>query len=187
MVTLGWADREGSGRPARRGVRWLCAVLLLLPLFSPGCRTRPPAESPVRGVRVGDVLEVGDPARRASVRLVAQGLDADRAGELRRARGSYERAIQVDPTNPYAYLALARHNLDGGSPGDALNLVDQAAALFDAEGLRSPEVDVHLIGLRGWDLESRGRPGEANLYVERAAALDPLLWQDGYLSAQELR
>jgi len=187
VAILGSADSERTGGRGRPGAKWLCAVLLLLPLFSSGCRTRSAAESPVRGVRVGDVLEVGDPARRASVRLVVQGLEADQAGQLRRARGSYERALQVDPTNPYAYLALARYNLDGGTPGDASDLVDQAAALFEAEGLRSPEVDVQLIGLRGWDLQSRGRPGEASLYLERAAGLDRVVWEDGYLSAEELR
>ena len=184
------ADRERSRRRPRRrvfGVVWLCAALLLPPLLGSGCRTRPLGESPVRGVRVSDAIDQGDAARRASVRLVLQGLDADEAGEFRRAQGSYERAIQVDPTNPYAYLALARHNLDGGSPGDASNLIDQAAALFEADGFASPEVDVHLIGLRGWDLESRRRPGEASLYLDRAAALDPVLWEDGYLSARELR
>ena len=146
---------------------------------------------------MSDVAERGDAARRASVRLVIQGLDADTAAdlylgmdsetELRRAQGSYERAIQVDPTNPYAYLALARHHLDGGDASQAVNLIDQSAALFEAEGLRSSEVNVHLIGLRGWSFESRGRLGEGELYLSRAARLAPNVWGDGSLSAEELR
>ena len=150
-----------------------------------------------RALRVSDVAARGDAARRASVRLVIQGLDADTAAdlylgmdsetELRRAQGSYERAIQVDPTNPYAYLALARHHLDGGDASQAANLIDQSAALFEAEGLRSSEVNVHLIGLRGWSFESRGRSGEGEPYLRRAATLAPNVWGDGSLSAEELR
>jgi len=150
-----------------------------------------------RALRVSDVAARGDAARRASVRLVIQGLDADTAAdlylgmdsetELRRAQGSYERAIQVDPTNPYAYLALARHHLDGGDATQAINLIDQSAALFEAEGLRSSEVNVHLIGLRGWSFESRGPSGEGAIYLSRAATLAPNVWGDGSLSAEELR
>jgi tetratricopeptide (TPR) repeat protein len=146
---------------------------------------------------VSDFADRGDAARRASTRLVIEGLDADTAAalytgkdsamELRRAQGSYERAIQVDPTNPYAYLALARHHLDGGDATEAANLVDQSAALFEGEGLRSPEVEVQLIGLRGLSFDAQGRPGEAELYLHRAGALAPGVWGDGYLSAEELR
>ncbi len=167
----------------------IAARLLIITSISyyGGCRTQPPVVEEVQGVRVSDALYKGDAARRASVRLVVQGLDADSRGQSRRARGSYERAIQVDPTNPYAYLALARYHLDGDNPREAANFIDQAAAFFEVEGMRSSEVDVHLIGLRGWLFESRGRPGEAAPYLDRAAALEPEIWGDGYLSARELR
>ena len=170
----------------------------LLGIFTyAGCQTQSSHYPGVIPLRVSDVAERGDAARRASVRLVIQGLDADTAAdlylgadsdtELRRAQGSYERAIQVDPTNPYGYLALARHHLDGGDASQAANLIDQASALFETEGLRSPEVSVHVIGLRGWSFESRGRAGEAELYLNRAAILAPGVWGDGSLSAEELR
>ncbi len=152
-----------------------------------GCATRGFSPEGARGACVTDGLDVADPARRASIRLVVEGLEADQQGALRRAQGSYERAIQVDPTNPYAYLALARHHLDGGDPFEASNFIDQAAALFEAEGLRSPGVNAHLIGLRGWAFEARGRGPEAVLYTERAAALAPAVWGDGYLAPGELR
>ena len=132
-------------------------------------------------------MDVGDPARRASVGLVVEGLAADEAGLATRARGSYERAIQVDSTNPYAYLALGRHHLDVGDPAEAGNFIDQSAALFEAEGLDSPRVNVHLIGLRGWAFAVQGRSTAAGPYRDRAASLAPEVWGDGYLAAGELR
>ncbi len=173
-------------------------LVTLVSIFTySGCLTQGIDHTGGRALRVSDVAERGDAARRASVRLVIQGLEADTAAdlylgmdsetELRRAQGSYERAIQVDPTNPYAYLALARHHLDGGDATQAVNLIDQSAALFEAEGLRSPEVNVHLIGLRGWSFESRGPSGEGKIYLSRAATLAPNVWGDGSLSAEELR
>ena len=63
---------------------------------------------------MGSLESVGDPARRASNRLLAAGLDRDIQGKPSLALGQYERALQVDPTNPYAYLVLARHHADVG-------------------------------------------------------------------------
>ena len=153
-----------------------------------GCAgpAKPPAAA-IEPIRVSKALGLGDPARQASTRLVVQGLDADEAGQIQRARGSYERALQVDPTNPYAYLALARHALDVGEPNDAIDFIEQAAALFEAEGLRQPEVGVHLIGLRAQAFEVAGRTEESELYFETAAEMAPHIWQDGSLSATELR
>ena len=131
---------------------------------------------------------LGDPARRASQRLVLQGLEDDVADSAEQALASYERALQIDPTNPYAYLALARHHIDAMQPDSARGFVEQAAALFDSQGGRTPEVDVHLIGLRGAAfLAGAGdasQSGEDDL--ARAALLSPTVWGDGYLSAEEL-
>jgi uncharacterized membrane-anchored protein len=144
-------------------------------------------EAPVKPVRVSDALAESDPARRASLRLVLQGLDADGAGRIERAQGSYEQAIKVDPTNPYAYLALARHRIEDRDTDDATRLLDQAAALFEAEGLRNESVGVHLIGLRGLVMRAEGRDEDADLYLDRAAEIAPEVWGDGDLSADELR
>jgi tetratricopeptide (TPR) repeat protein len=145
----------------------------------------------VTPIRVSDAVGLGDPARRASTRLVVQGLEADAAHAYERARGSYERAIQVDATNPYAYLALARHyvDLEAADPRDAersLLLIDQAAALFEAEDMREPRVGVHLMGLRGRAMRTTGQEEDAALYLDRARALSPAIWGDEYLSAEEL-
>jgi len=154
-----------------------------------GCVTtgRNGDDAEVEPVRVSQALGEGDAIRRASLRLVLQGLDADSAGQPDRAQGSYERAIQVDSTNPYAYLALARHRLDAGDAHGALDLIDQAAALFEAEGMRDPSVGVHLIGLRGRAYHATGRGEDGVLYLERARQLSPDIWRDGYLDAEELR
>jgi tetratricopeptide (TPR) repeat protein len=138
-------------------------------------------------IRVSEAVGQGDPARRASIRLVLQGLDADAASEFDRAQGSYERAIQVDPTNPYAYLALARHRLDGPDAAGAVDLLDQAAQLFEAEDMRNPRVGAHLIGLRGNAYHATGRGEDGVLYLERARQLAPDVWRDGHLRPEELR
>lgn len=166
---------------------WVALVLFVI--ASAGCATRRmgSAEETVEPVRVSEFLLEGDPERRASMRLIMQGLDADSLSRSERARGSYERAIQVDPTNPFAYLALARQALDGGDPEQALQLLDQAAALFEAEGMRNPRVGVHLMGLRGRAFHASGRGEDGVLYLERARTLAPEVWNDGYLSAEELQ
>jgi tetratricopeptide (TPR) repeat protein len=153
-----------------------------------GCQglNGPDRTEKVEPVRVSEALGEGDPARRASIRLTLQGLEADSVGQFEHAEGSYERAIQVDPTNPYAYLALARHQLDGHQPENALYVLDQAAALFEAEGEWNPRVGVHLIGLRGRAFHASGRGEDGVLYLERARELAPDVWSDGYLSADEL-
>ena len=141
----------------------------------------------VRPARVSDGLGDGDAEREASLRLVIQGLEADAMGRPRRARGSYERAVRIDPTNPYAYLALARHQAEGVEPDEALAFLDQAAALFDDEGLRSPGVLVHELGLRGQVYLATGRHDEGMLLLERAREMSPSVWSDGQLSADDLR
>jgi hypothetical protein len=166
-----------------------CAVLVAWVIWIAGCAMGrvQPAEERVEPVRVSEFLYEGDPARRASMRLVVEGLEADRLLHHERARGSYERAIQVDATNPFAYLALARQTLDGSDPEQGLQLLDQAAALFEAEGMRNPRVGVHLMGLRGRALQASGRGEDGVLYLERARTLAPETWNDGYLSPEELQ
>ncbi|MCH2186541.1 tetratricopeptide repeat protein [Myxococcota bacterium] len=183
-------SKEGM-TPWSAALRWTRPVLglgLVLAWLS-GCQTHPPAPSKtkVEPMRISQALGQGDPARRASIRLVVQGLDEDEAGRPQRARGSYERALQVDPTNPYAYLAMARHELELGESQDALDFIEQAAALFESEGQRRPEVGVHLIGLRAEALRAGGRDQEAQLYFETAGELAPEIWGDGALSPSELR
>jgi tetratricopeptide (TPR) repeat protein len=137
-------------------------------------------------LRISQIAGQGDPARRASQRLLLQGLEEDAQGRARAALGQYERALQVDPTNPFAYLALARHEVEWGSPHRALEVLAQAETLLatDADSLR---VEAHLVGLRGASLAALGRSAEAAALLARARSLAPAVWADGRLDAAELR
>lgn len=120
------------------------------------------------------------------MRLVLNGLEADSANAPDRARGSYEEALRVDSTNPYAYLALARHHAAVGDSESALSFLDKAASLFRAEGEPSPRVEPHLLGLRGQALYESGQVDAGLPYLQQAWDLAPDVWTDGRLSAEEL-
>ena len=132
-------------------------------------------------------LGQADARRDASLRLVMAGLDEDEQGRPDRALASYQRAVRVDATNPFAYLALARHHLEAGSLSEASAFLDQARARFEAEGLLGPEVDVWGIGLRAGIDRAEGREDLAAPRFEAARALSPGIWRDERLSAAELR
>jgi len=119
------------------------------------------------------------------MRLVLQGLDEDASGREDRALSTYERAIQIDSTNPYAYLALARHEVDAERWDRALEALDQAELLFGKEG--APGLEAHLAGLRGAATLGKGYGGEAGELLDRAGRIAPEVWADGHLSAEELR
>jgi tetratricopeptide (TPR) repeat protein len=135
-------------------------------------------------LRLSQVESQGDPARRASLRLCTDGLRADIKRQSVAARSQYERAIALDPTNPWAYLVLARQEVAVGDPERALQYVQQAETLLRNEGVYSPGVEPHIEGMRGAALIASGRPGGEHL--RRAAALSPSVWSDGRLDADEL-
>ncbi len=132
-------------------------------------------------------LGQGDARRDASLRLVIAGLEEDAAGRPGGALARYERAVRVDATNPFAYLALARHHLESGDPDRAEAFLDQARALFEAQGSLGPEVDVWGMGLRAGIERALGREDQAERYFDAARALSPEVWGDERLSAGELR
>jgi len=128
-----------------------------------------------------------DATRDASLRLVIAGLDADAVGDGDRALASYQRAVRVDSTNPFAYLALARHHLEWGDARSASAFLDQARALFEAQGSLGPEVDVWGIGLRAGIDRVEGREALAEERFAAARRLSPEIWGNDRLSAAELR
>ncbi len=138
-------------------------------------------------LRLGDLSHAGDARRRASLELVLDGLEADAAGRFQLAASRYERAIQVDASNPYAYLALARHSVDAGEPEQALQLLDQTELLLESTGAPSPGASAHLVGLRGAALLAAGHAREAEPWLDEARLLAPDVWGDGRLSPEELR
>lgn len=163
------------------------AGLLVAWLAVSGCALRiaPPPGSRPESLHLSDAVRDGDATRRASMRLVLQGLDEDEGGRRAAARSSYERAIQIDSTNPYAYLALARHEVDAERWNRALEALDQAELLFGAED--SPGVEVHIDGLRGAARRGKGYGDDAEALLDRASRMAPEVWADGRLSAAELR
>ena len=165
---------------------WIPALLAACALCLGGCALRlAPLPGGASPLRVSDASLEGDPTRRASLRLVLQGLDLDEAGRADAARSSYERAIQVDSTDPYAYLALARHEVEAERWTRALEALEQAELLFGADG--APGVGAHLAGLRGAAQRGKGYGAEADVLLDQAGRLAPEVWADGRLTAEELR
>lgn len=168
-------------------MRWwgptlLAGLLALASCVAPGSRRGFP-----ESFRLHTVLEEGDAARRASVRLVLEGLDADAEGRPDTATGLYERALQVDPTNPWAYLAIARQRVDGLHPEQAIPVLDQTRALLEREGPIDPLVEAHLVGLRGAALLASGSDERGSARLRQARELSPSVWSDGRLDPWELR
>lgn len=152
-----------------------------------GCALPGPRIQQTPSLRLHEVADRGDGRRRASTDLVLQGLDAEIRGDAARARGLYARALQMDASNPYPYLALARLHADQGDASRTLEQLARAEDLLRASELDSPRVEVHLIGLRGVALRLEGRASEGDPLLARASSLAPSVWGDGRLDAGELR
>ena len=167
------------------------AALVCLSLPQTGCdaggRLLPTMRVSTNPLTVSRAVGQYDPTRDASLNLVLEGLDEDARGRPSRALAKYQRAIRVDSTNPFAFLALARHHLEGGSAGEASAFLDQARALFEAEGRLGPEVDVWGLGLRAGIDRAEGKDDRADALFARARDLSPRIWGDERLSAAELR
>ncbi|MEM9173897.1 MAG: tetratricopeptide repeat protein [Myxococcota bacterium] len=170
------------------------AVLMLVTLLvvavagcAGGPRLAPGFGPTVRPLTASSALGLYDAARDGSLRLVIEGLDEDQAGRPDRALAKYQVALRVDSTNPFAFLALARHHLEGDSPEEASAFLDQARALFEAQGELGPSVDVWGLGLRAGIDRARGRNERADALFAQARRLSPEIWGDERLSARELR
>jgi tetratricopeptide (TPR) repeat protein len=163
---------------------------LVLVCLVAGCRAGPPNPGELLlhapAWHFSDVAEVGDARRRASNRLVGQALSESNADTLR-AGERIRRALQVDPTNPWAYLALAREQVARGEYEAAWAALDQAEARMLAEGEIPLGVRAHLSGLRGRVLVSRDRSQAAFPLFAEAERLAPAVWDDQHLNAAELR
>jgi tetratricopeptide (TPR) repeat protein len=178
------AAQSVSSRDGAVSLR-LVACALLAALSGCALRIAPPQQAD-SALHLSDAAQEGDATRRASMRLLLQGLDADAAGRANAALSSYERALQIDATNPYAYLALARHEVEALQWDRARESLDQAELLFGEEGA-TPGVEAHLAGLRGAVADGKGYGAEAEPLLDRAGRLAPSVWADGALGAEELR
>jgi len=169
---------------------WIPAYWLLLGLFFQACtsiRVPPPApRPPATPFHLAELAESGDPERRASLRLLLDGLDFDSQGRRAQARSQYQLALQLDPGNPYAYLAFARHYAESSEPERALAYLDKLDSLLSLES--EPQgVEAHQLGVRGVALRATGQQQAGIALLSRAKELAPEPWQDGHLSAAELR
>jgi len=172
------------------------AVAALLLAFAVGCAATGRRVAPVRGgaLHISEVAGKGDPLRRASTDLVLEGLDAS---DPQRALSHFERAVKIDATNPYAYLALASFQIQWGDVDRGMQSLSQAELLLESQELKSPRVEPHLAGLRGRAqvrmgphtrvAKAEGRASQGEPLLERARALAPDVWGDGWLTAAELR
>jgi tetratricopeptide (TPR) repeat protein len=164
------------------------AVLLAWGCFSliGGCAatTRAPDGA---ALRISQINQLGDARRQASMRLVVEGLDAEIASTPQRALSRYQRAIQIDPGNPFAYLALARYYAAISDPERALEHLDRAQSLLDPDGALYRSAEPHLLGLRGRALAQAGWQEDAGPLLAEARRLAPSVWGDGRLDASELR
>jgi tetratricopeptide (TPR) repeat protein len=163
------------------------ALAFAVALVGVGCAGFGPAYAPTPELHLHDLVDQGDATRRASLRIVLDGLRADAAGDAERAQGLYQRALQVDSSNPYAYLALARQSVERSEPELALEYIDRAEDLLASEPQRSPGADAHLDGLRGAALTLEGERVQGSELLERAAQRAPDVWSDAHLDAAELR
>ena len=160
------------GEPVRLRRAGALAVLLWFVAScgtSPGISRDPFADAPTW--RFADVAETGDARRRASNRLVGEAL-SDSLADTPRAQERIRRAIQIDPTNPWAYLALAREKVSRGEYEAAWAALDQTEARLLVEGEIPLGAQAHLSGLRG---------------RAEAERLAPEAWSDQHLDAAELR
>jgi tetratricopeptide (TPR) repeat protein len=121
------------------------------------------------------------------MRLVVEGLDAELASAPQRALSRYERAIQIDPSNPFSYLVLARYYAALADSERALQHLDRAQSLLDPSTAVYRDAEPHLLGLRGWALAEAGRLADAAPLLAEARRLAPSVWGDGRLEASELR
>jgi tetratricopeptide (TPR) repeat protein len=138
-------------------------------------------------LRIAEIDHLGDARRQASMRLLVEGLDAEIASAPQRALSRYQRAIQIDPGNPFAYLVLARYYAAIADPERALEHLDRSQSLLDPDAALYQWAEPHLRGLRGWALTETGRSADAEPLLTEARRLAPSVWGDGRLDASELR
>lgn len=142
-----------------------------------------------RGValRISEFDRVGDARTQASTRLVVEGLDAEIASAPQRALSRYAQAIRIDPSNPFAYLALARYYAAIADSDRALEHLDRTQSLLDPDSALYWGAEPHLLGLRGWALAGTGGSADAVVLLDEAGRLAAAVWGDGRLDASELR
>ena len=108
-----------------------------------------------RSFTVETVPAEGPAHRAASFRLAAEGYRALRGGQLQEAEDRLEKALSVDPRNPFSYLYLAEIRSREGNARQAIILLHQAEVLFQGHPYWLGEVYTregrHWEALDSWD------------------------------------
>jgi hypothetical protein len=112
----------------------------------------------------------------AATRLVAAGRARIAAGEYDAALEQLERALAIDPTNPYAYYYLAELHFLHRTYDQTIEFADRAASLSAA---RAPDWASRAYALQGNAFEAAGRFADARRAYTRAIQAAP-----GNLAAQ---
>lgn len=116
---------------------------------------RPPPEAP--------------PQRVASFRSAAEGRAALQKGDVAAAEDLLERALGLDPANPFSYLYLADVRIRRGDPRQALVFLDKAEIHFRAHPYWLGEVYAR----KGFCWEKLGSPVEACKAYHKALEANP--------------
>jgi tetratricopeptide (TPR) repeat protein len=72
----------------------------------------------------------GTPQRRASLRVVEEGRGHLLSGRTRDATVRFQRALQIDPTNGFAYYWLGRARIASGDARGAVGVLQKAESLL---------------------------------------------------------
>jgi tetratricopeptide (TPR) repeat protein len=184
---MNWAALSSRSRASALLVAWGWAALFgaaVGPIGGCAGLARAPRGE---ALRISELTQAGDARHQASMRLVLEGLDAELASSPQRALSRYENAIKIDPSNPFAYLTLARYYAANTDSERALQHLDRAGSLLDPSTAVYRSAEAHLLGLRGWAFAEAGRSMEAGPLLADARRLAPSVWGDGRLDASELR
>lgn len=105
--------------------------LLMLALLAVGCESLPlrAGTSGSPGDTTSPAGDVGAPAPSPSAALLEQSRSYSAAGEYSEAAASLERAVRIEPANPWLWLELARVHLATGNTEQAEAHVRKALSL----------------------------------------------------------
>lgn len=109
------------------------------------------------------------PQRAASFRIAEKGLRAIRDGRWQEAEDRLEKALSLDPGNPFCYFYLAEIRNEAGQSEQALLLLNQAEVLFQGHPYWLAETYAH----KGRILESLRATGEARQAYAEALEFNP--------------
>ncbi len=134
-----------------------------------------PSQEPIEPAVTPDPAEVlasippdTPPERVASLRLTEEASGLLARGDTPAALDRLEKAIRIDPANPYAYYLLAQMHLRAERFDQAVAFAEKAEVLF---GSSNPAWQSQTLALKGSAFEHAGRYPEAREAYRRAVEL----------------